>query len=318
MGCFVTGDIRQLVDKPARPPARPPCRIGVNRIQFLLQSLVDLDGSLRARGSRLLVLQGSPEEVLPRVIKSWGATTLCFEHDTEPYAIKRDATITTLVAGLGVDARTHVSHTLYDIDELLCRNKGKTPLTMTAFQKVADAAGDPPPPAPDPPEKLPGPAVGAKFCGAGDSTVPSLVDVGSTDIPTAPFAGGESVALARLATFLADKDWVASFEKPKGNPAALEPPATTILSPYLKFGCLSPRLFHSRLLHVYKEKKGKHTQPPVSLRGQLLWREFFYTCGVGIPNFDRMVGNPICRQIPWVDDPGRLRAWEEGRTGYPW
>lgn len=30
---------------------------------------------------------------------------------------------------------------------------------------------------------------------------------------------------------------------------------------------------------------------------QLLWREFFYTAGYGIPNFDRMVGNPICKQV---------------------
>ncbi|CAM9296325.1 unnamed protein product, partial [Phaeothamnion confervicola] len=30
-----------------------------------------------------------------------------------------------------------------------------------------------------------------------------------------------------------------------------------------------------------------------------------------------MEGNPICRQIPWRDDPELLAAWEEGRTGYP-
>ena len=31
-----------------------------------------------------------------------------------------------------------------------------------------------------------------------------------------------------------------------------------------------------------------------------------------------MQGNPICRQVPWGRDPALLRAWEEGRTGYPW
>jgi hypothetical protein len=113
-------------------------------------------------------------------------------------------------------------------------------------------------------------------------------------------------------------------------------------------------------------------------RGQLLWREFFTLCGATLPNFDRMAGNPICKQagrcacplastqtrhtplarptavcaalaalptccsmpgsslprlsvqldylalcappeqIPWVDDPERLKAWEESKTGYPW
>ena len=61
--------------------------------------------------------------------------------------------------------------------------------------------------------------------------------------------GGESVALKRLEEHLADKAWVLQFEKPKGNPAALEP-ATTVLSPYLKFGCLSVRVFYKRLQEV--------------------------------------------------------------------
>ncbi len=39
-------------------------------------------------------------------------------------------------------------------------------------------------------------------------------------------------------------------QKPETNPSAFDKPATTVLSPYLKFGCLSARLFHSRLLEV--------------------------------------------------------------------
>ena len=57
------------------------------------------------------------------------------------------------------------------------------------------------------------------------------------------------MALQRFEQHLADKQWVVQFEKPKGNPAALQP-ATTVLSPYLKFGCLSVRLFHQRLVEV--------------------------------------------------------------------
>ena len=55
--------------------------------------------------------------------------------------------------------------------------------------------------------------------------------------------------MARLTKSLQDKDWVVQFEKPKGNPAAIEP-ATTVLSPYLKFGCVSARLFYAKLIQV--------------------------------------------------------------------
>ena len=54
-----------------------------------------------------------------------------------------------------------------------------------------------------------------------------------------------------------------------------------------------------------------HTQPPVSLHGQLLWREFFYTVAAGTPNFDRMEGNPVCIQIPWDANPQHLAAWSQ-------
>ncbi len=63
-----------------------------------------------------------------------------------------------------------------------------------------------------------------------------------------------------------------------------------------------------------REKK-QHTKPPVSLVGQLFWREFFYTAAALTPNFHRMAGSPICRQIPWDDNEEFYRAWDEARTG---
>uniref|UniRef100_M4DX76 (6-4)DNA photolyase n=1 Tax=Brassica campestris TaxID=3711 RepID=M4DX76_BRACM len=99
-----------------------------------------------------------------------------------------------------------------------------------------------------------------------------------------PFRGGESEALKRLHKSISDKAWVANFEKPKGDPSAFLKPATTVLSPYLK----------------------------------LLWREFFYTTAFGTRNFDKMKGNPICKQIPWKEDHDMLAAWRDGKTGYPW
>lgn len=125
------------------------------------------------------------------------------------------------------------------------------------------------PPAADPPTTLPPPAPNAKHCSPQESTIPTLKDLAPAGYPasgTTQFKGGESVALARMAEYLSDENWVATFEKPKGNPAQFSPrPATTVLSPYLKFGCLSARLFHAKLLEVYGRKKN-HTKPPVSLR----------------------------------------------------
>ncbi len=100
--------------------------------------------------------------------------------------------------------------------------------------------------------------------------------------------------------------------------SALLTPSTTGLSPYLKFGCVSARLFAARVRAAYAAAASPHTAPPVSLMGQLLWRDFYYTVAFGTPNFDKMQGNAICRQVPWGNDAALLAAWSEARTGYPW
>ncbi|KAG2432367.1 hypothetical protein HYH02_012940 [Chlamydomonas schloesseri] len=292
-------------------------KVSVNRYNFLLESLEDLHRSFQARGSRLLVLRGKPEEVFPRVFQEWGVTQLCFEHDTEPYAKVRDAAVRKLATEAGVEVVAPVSHTLYDTDMLVARNGGSAPLTMQSFTKLVDRVGDPPAPAPDPPAAIPPPAPDMPSAAPAATGVPTWQEVGFKEAPRTIFKGGETEALARLEASFKDPKWVAGFQKPDTDPSAWEKPATTVLSPYLKFGCLSPRLFHARLLEVYR-KHPAHSQPPVSLRGQLLWREFFYTVGSTTPNFHRMAGNPVCKQIDWDDNPEFLAAWREARTGFPW
>ena len=59
---------------------------GPNRWRFLVESLKDLDTSLRKLNSRLFVLKGNPKEVLPKAFKDWNVNFISYEEDTEPYA----------------------------------------------------------------------------------------------------------------------------------------------------------------------------------------------------------------------------------------
>jgi len=127
--------------------------------------------------------------------------------------------------------------------------------------------------------------------------------------------GGETEALSRLERHLERKAWVASFGRPKMTPQSLLA-SQTGLSPYLRFGCLSTRLFYHALSDLYR--KIKKCEPPLSLHGQLLWREFFYCAAAKNPNFDKMTGNPICVQIPWDNNNEALAKWANAHTGFPW
>ncbi|KAH9607866.1 hypothetical protein KSS87_000002 [Heliosperma pusillum] len=292
-------------------------RAGVNRIKFLLESLSDLDSNLTNIGSKLVILKGEPSEILINCLKQWNIKKLCFEYDTDPYYQALDAKVEKYASSVGIEVSSHVSHTLFDPRDIIKKNGGKPPLTYKSFLKIA---GEPSwACSPVSPGILSIPPVGDVGT-LPVSFVPTLQELGYGDIGQhdfSPFKGGESEALKRLKQSFLDKDWVAKFEKPKGDPSSFLKPATTVLSPYLKFGCLSSRYFYQRLQETYDRVKN-HTSPPVSLLGQLLWRDFFYTAALGTPNFDQMRDNKICKQIPWKDDSQLLAAWRDGRTGFPW
>jgi len=145
--------------------------------------------------------------------------------------------------------------------------------------------------------------------------VPTLEELGfETDgIKPPVWIGGETEALTRLERHLERKAWVASFGRPKMTPQSLQA-SQTGLSPYLRFGCLSTRLFYHQLTDLYK--KIKNAYPPLSLHGQLLWREFFYCAATKNPNFDKMASNPICVQIPWDTNSDALAKWANVRRNY--
>ncbi|KAG1970170.1 cryptochrome-1 [Pimephales promelas] len=286
-------------------------RIGINRWRFLMEALKDLDSSLKKLNSRLFVVSGPPTEVLPKLFEKWEITRLTFEVDTEPYSRSRDEEVMKLAKEYGVEVIPKISHTLYNIDRIIDENNGKTPLTYVRFQSVLKAIGPPKKPVPAPTkEDMSGVSTPISEDHEEKFGIPTLEDLGLDASSLGPdlFPGGEQEALRRLDEHMQRPGWVCKFEKPQTSPNALTP-STTVLSPYVRSGCLSARTFWWRLSDVYRAKK--HSEPPVSLHGQLLWREFFYTTAVGIPNFDRMEGNPHCVQVDWDNHPEHLAAWRE-------
>ncbi|XP_073686206.1 cryptochrome circadian regulator 5 [Garra rufa] len=291
--------------------------IGINRWRFLIEALKDLDSSLKKLNSRLFVVSGPPAEVLPKLFEKWKITRLTFEVDTEPYSQSRDKEVMKLAEENGVEVIPKISHTLYNIDRIIEENNGKPPMTYVRFQSVVNAIGSPKKPVPAPTkEDLKGVSTPIFEDHEEEFRIPTLEDLGLDTSSLGPdlFPGGEQEALRRLDEHMERTAWVCKFEKPKTSPNSIIP-STTVLSPYIRFGCLSARTFWWRLADVYRGKQ--HSEPPVSLHGQLLWREFFYTTAVGIPNFNRMEGNPHCVQVDWDNNPEHLAAWREARTGFP-
>ncbi|KAH9666515.1 (6-4)DNA photolyase [Citrus sinensis] len=291
-------------------------RAGMNRIRFLLESLVDLDLSLKKLGSRLLVFKGEPSEILIRCLQEWDVNKLCFEYDTDPYYQALDMKVKDYASTAGIEVFSPVSHTLFNPADIIQKNGGKPPLTYQSFLKLAGQPLWASSPLPVSLSSLPPVGDVGYFEISEVPTVEELGYKGYGQEELSPFRGGESEALKKLRESISDKEWVANFEKPKGDPSAYLKPATTVLSPYLK-----TKLTTAPLLFFIASSFSAVLLISLAVWlsfFQLLWRDFFYTVAFGTPNFDRMKGNRICKQIPWSNDDELLAAWREARTGYPW
>ena len=321
-------------------------RCSALRANFLVECLKDLDASLRERGSRLYVLEGDPTVILPKQWQEWNISHMSYEEDEtgEPYAQQRDDKIVELAKTSNVSVFSSCSETLYPLKDYVLKNGGNSkpvPNSMTAFQKLfakmptmkkplpAPTKEDFPPLPPNEnkksfavpkrPTDLPWPR------GIPKSKVEPLWDAKDCKNLTPIVRGGEAAALHALKQKLKDADWVATFEKPKTSPASLTP-STTVLSPYLSWGCLSPRQVWTALNDALEKSTTpapSRSKPPVSLHGQVLWRDFnklmAHDANDATPGcWNLMEGNKYSRQIPWDDDPKLLEAWKAGQTGFPW
>ena len=92
-------------------------KIGTNRIKFLLDSLNDLNTSLKKDyQSNLVILYGSPSDIFEKLTKHM--EKLYFELDTEPYAQERDRKVVQQCEKEGVTVHRNTGHTLLKIADL--------------------------------------------------------------------------------------------------------------------------------------------------------------------------------------------------------
>jgi deoxyribodipyrimidine photo-lyase len=121
-----------------------------------------------------------------------------------------------------------------------------------------------------------------------------------TDAP----AGGEAAARERLGAFL--DDGIEGYADRRDDPGA---DATSRLSPYLHFGCLSPREVEERL---------PRGEGAAAFRRQLCWRDFHAHVLLHFPRNARSEFQDRYRDsIDWSGTDEDFHAWCEGRTGFP-
>lgn len=265
------------------------------RQAFLWQNLAALDADLRQRGSRLIVRQGAPAEVLAQVVAETGATAVFAEEDWSPYARRRDTAVAQVVP-------LHLVEGLVVHHPQTVLKRDSTPYTVfTPFKKRAWLAQ----PLPQSHHLLPAPE---------QIATPDLL---SMPLPhtavAAGFPAGEAEAQRRLAAFAAET----IYQYADGR-NLLGAEGTSRLSPYLRFGVISARQAVVTAVQAHSAATDETARAGADTwLSELIWREFYQSILYHFPHVAQGSFRVEYDQIAWRNDPDEFAAWCAGQTGYP-
>ncbi|MCL4108025.1 UNVERIFIED_CONTAM: hypothetical protein GTU68_017053 [Idotea baltica] len=278
---------------------------------FLHHSLVSLNTDINAQKSALILRQGKALEILQQLVKEIGATHIYWNRCYEPEVRQRDEEIKSSLKSL-VMVESFNGSMLFEPWEIL-KGDGTPYRVFTPYWKMLTK----------------------EFIGTHPLSIPlnlkppqnfldSLLIEDLNLLPRAPIPRwdeamishwemSEDAAHQQFQRFLEDD--VADYKEHRDFPAI---DGTTLLSPYLHFGQISPlQLFHiGRTFQTNSQKSSTENGVDQILR-QVVWREFAYYL---LYHFPQTVSEPLYEKyaaFEWLDNPEQLKQWQQGMTGFP-
>lgn len=279
-------------------PAR--ARRTPHRIQFLLESLRELETAIASRGSRLLIVKGKSVAVVPRLARAWRVDRVVGYAWAAPVGRERDRRVA---------ERLQVPFDLYDGETLVkpgtLRSGSGTPYAVfTAFARAFHRAA-----LIGAPERAPRalPPLPAGLA-ARTVAVPTLEALRIAHNPRLQ-RGGEAAARSRLHHFLNGPG--RRYHEQRNR---MDREGTSRLSCDLKFGTVSIRAVWSAASRVLDGMARR------VFLNELVWREFMHSTLVDHPELMTKPFRADFEGFPWRTDRAAerdWRAWVRGTTGYP-
>lgn len=282
------------------PEEEEPFAPGAASRWWLHQSLLRLDESLRAMGSRLIVQRGPAAETLVALAQECGAQRVFRNRVYEPAAQARESRVAARLADHGIQV-SHFNGSLL-VDPGAIRNtSGSLFQVFTPFWRALwKWRGEIRQPVMAP-SGMPAPARWPRSLKIRELGLEPKIDW-AAGIREA-WSPGEEAARVRLQAFTRRALHGYNEERDRADRDG-----SSRLSPHLHFGEISAvELWHKLI--------GK-TGAEAYLR-QLAWREFAHHLLVERPETLSQPFNPQFRAFPWRRNRGRLAAWQNGQTGYP-
>ena len=108
-----------------------------NAVQFMIESLSDLDEQLMKKGSQLYCFYGNQYEIIPKLVKNEGIEKVMFNTDYSPYAKKRDQKIKRWCSANDIECESFNDYYLHEPGSILVQSTGQAYKKYTPFYKDA-------------------------------------------------------------------------------------------------------------------------------------------------------------------------------------
>ncbi|RLQ21843.1 DASH family cryptochrome [Seongchinamella sediminis] len=283
------------------PVNRPWCNVtglGAQRERFLLESLQALRQALRDLGQDLLLVQGSPELVIPELVRDYRIDAVVSSKAPGYYERR---TTEHLQQTLPVPLELYDNATLFTQAELPF-SLSAMPDQFTPFRQLLDEQRPGKPAAPL--TRLPPPPA-ARF-----DSIPAAT---ATAPPALPLRGGSPAGQRRLRQFVFDQQGIRQYKQTRNCLDGLSGSST--LSPWLANGCISARQVAAAIADHEQRHGGNDST--YWLYFELLWREFFHWRARRDDISLFRAGNHRRKLHNCSFEPRAFARWCAGDTEYP-
>jgi deoxyribodipyrimidine photo-lyase len=240
--------------------------------------------------------------------KESGADTVFWNRRYEPAVTARDATLERELGLAGIQTATFNAALLHE--PLTVQNKSGKPFQVfSAFWRACLAKGSPPAPLAAP-SSLRGPRQKIESLDLAQLELEPTVNwADGIRRDWRPGAVGANAALTRFLTVY--RDYLENRNRPDLD-------VISRLSPHLHFGELSPRqVWHALQAQAGAAGLRDSRTGAGAFATELGWREFAHHLLYHFPHTPTEPLRSEFARFPWCNNPARLHAWQEGRTGYP-
>ena len=298
------------------------------RITLIYFLLTQLKRHLEKFKAELLIFQGEPAEIIPRLAKTLQVQCVFTNRDYESYPRKRDQKISQLLEAIEIKFKTFKDQVLFESTEVVKPSPKNSSLqaytVFTPYKKrfLAKLTSSKTEALRDFSKqtfsllennlsldrtrvKLPGEIVDFENC---------LAELSFQEDRKLSRFLEQNSPVESLNTFLREK--IFSYKTGRDS---LYPGQTSRISMFLRFGAISIRRCFRDVLELLENKQIKLEQRESleSWLSELIWREFYSMILQSFPQVEFKAFQPKYQNLPWNFQETLWKAWQNAQTGYP-